>query len=376
MQFYSLGGVQVDGLLYGGVLGFQAFCVFSLFHTARFPVKTVKTVLAKRRFPSFSFRPLMAVRGVLFLSLFLLGMGQAATAEPLVFAASKTGWLAWLAEEKGFFKEVGVDVKMVEVSSGVDAAAGLTDGRFHIATMSEFAFASLIFSHPNTQVFGTVAALRNVFLIGRKDRGIEMPIDLKGKTIGLREKSISEFLLGRILDLHGLSISDIKIVNVAAPDLAQALKDGRVDAIVSWQPYADYAIDAVGGEKFEMTVQGRQPYYFTLVGDGVLLRKRDEDIQKILKALIEASEWALENSIEAKAILSRKTGLELKLVEKLAKDHVMDVSLQQDMLVLMEDETIWRVERGLSQPPLPNVLAHFYLSPLSKVDPTRITVIH
>lgn len=78
---------------------------------------------------------------------------------------------------------------------------------------------------------------------------------------------------------------------------------------------------------------------------------------------------------QARHLLHQRLEIKPKSLDELAKDHMMDVSLQQDMIVLMEEEAIWRVERGLSKAPVPNMLQRIDVAPLVEVDPLRVTII-
>lgn len=302
-------------------------------------------------------------------------MGRAAQAEPIVIATSKSGWLVWLAEDQGFFKRAGVDVKVELVASGVAAGAGLINGKYQFATMSEYAFAARSFEHPELRVTGTVAAISNVRLIGRRSAGVNGAADLPGKSIGLRAGSISQFFLGRLLDLNGIRATDVKTVDIAPPKLPEALGGRAVDTIISWEPYANQAAELLGKDGIAITVQGGQPYFFVLAATAGFIGKRTADVEKVVRALVHAADWAGASREYSMDILSGRMGVDRAVLEKLWSDHVMDVSLSQDMLSLMEDEAHWRVENGLSKGEIPNFLERVYPDALLAVDPTRFTII-
>ena len=312
---------------------------------------------------------------VLALSAGLMGWAHAVKAEPIVLATSKSGWLVWLAQEQGFFKRAGVDVKVELVSSGVAAGAGVLDGKFDLATMSEYAFAARSFSNPDLRVVGTVAAISNVRLVGRRSAGITTAKDLSGKTIGLRRGSIAQFFLGRLLDLNGVLADSIQVADAKPPELPELLIQKKADAIVSWEPYAQQAEDAVGKDAVALTVQGGQPYYFVLATKKDFVERRAGDMERVIRALVQAADFSGASRESSIRILSKRLGISTATMERLWSDHVMDVSLSQDMLSLMEDEAIWRVETGLSKGAVPNFLGFIHADPLLAVDPTRVTII-
>ncbi|MEQ8666713.1 MAG: ABC transporter substrate-binding protein [Rhodospirillales bacterium] len=305
----------------------------------------------------------------------LLQCASGARAESLRVATSTSGWAIWIAKEMGFFEEAGVDVEVELVASGVAAGGGLIDGNYDVATMSGFAFVARSFNHPDLRVIGTVASIANVHLIARADRGISGPADLKGKRIGLRGGSISEFFLGRLLDLHKVRPTDIKTVDIAPPDLPKALSDGVVDAIVSWQPYAKQAADGLGIPSVDITVQGGQSYYFDLVVRKQTLTQRRGDLKRLLEALVRASEWASANEEAAKTLLSEALDVDRRDIDTFWHSHSIDVALSQDMIFLMEQEAVWRVANGYSEGAVPDFLERIDTELLSEIDPVLVTVI-
>lgn len=294
---------------------------------------------------------------------------------PLTFATSKSGWIAWIASERGLFEKNGVDVKVELVTSGVAAAKGLISGQFDLATMSEYAFVAKSFTQEDLRLIGTVGAISNLRLIGRRDRGITDVISLSGKRVGLLEGAISQFFLGKLLDINGIDPKTVTVVNFRPPSLSKVLKEGEVDAIVSWEPYASNARDAIGKNAVELNVQGGQSYYFTIAAKMKTIEADPEAIKNVIAALIEASDWAAANPSEAQDILRRKLSIPSADLEKFWPDNVMDVTLTQDMIFLMSEEAIWRSETGLSSGEIPDFLDHMYFDALEAVDPSRISVI-
>lgn len=188
--------------------------------------------------------------------MFLVFLGQTANAaDQLVFVTSKSGWLVWIAEERGLFESNGANVKVELVGSGVAAGDGLADGRFDIANMSEFAFTTRNFARDDLRAIGTVAALYNMRLVANKQSGITSLDSLSGKSIGLTRTAISEFFLGKLLDTRAIDPGTVTVVDIRAPALPGAVAGGEVDAIISWEPYARQASDSVGGDAYHEKIQ-------------------------------------------------------------------------------------------------------------------------
>lgn len=314
---------------------------------------------------------------VLTLALFaIVGVISLAKADTsLTFATSKSGWLVWLAEERGLFEKNGVDVKVELVTSGVAAAKGLISGDYDLATMSEYAFVAKNFLEDDLRLIGTVGAISNLRLIGRRDHGVTDVASLSGKRVGLLEGAISQFFLGKLLDINGIDPKMVTVVNFRPPSLPNVLKAGEVDAILSWEPYASNARDVIGDAAVEVNVQGGQSYYFTIATKAQTVSDKPDALQNVIAALIQAADWAAANQPETQDILHQKLGIPRADLEKFWPDHVMDVTLTQDMVFLMAEEAIWRSESGLSSGNIPDFLNRIYFDALDAVDSSRISVI-
>lgn len=66
---------------------------------------------------------------------------------------------------------------------------------------------------------------------------------IKGKIIALEKGEISEFFLKYILFKNGLSLNDVKIIDMKGDEIGNALISGSVNAAVLWEPWLTKAIE-------------------------------------------------------------------------------------------------------------------------------------
>ena len=65
----------------------------------------------------------------------------------------------------------------------------------------------------------------------RKDRGIEKVSDLRGRKIGTTFGTIAHFYLGRFLNLNGMNIQDVILVDLKTPaEWVNTIVEGEIDA--------------------------------------------------------------------------------------------------------------------------------------------------
>ena len=154
----------------------------------------------------------------------------------------------WIAEKKGYFKEEGLQVEIREFASGRAALQTMLNEKgIDLATASQ---TPVIFNsfHRNDYavIGGMVYSDKDIKILARQDRGIKAPEDLKGKIVGITTGTAGQFFLSLFLTYHQMPMSDLKIVDLKPDRLSQALIEGQVDAIVTWEPYINQARKALG----------------------------------------------------------------------------------------------------------------------------------
>ncbi|MEJ0007015.1 MAG: ABC transporter substrate-binding protein [Steroidobacteraceae bacterium] len=161
----------------------------------------------------------------------------AANAEVKVGVSDWTGWVAWyVAQDQGFFRRHGADVKLVWFANYSDSISALSTGQLdaNSQTWSD-TLGPLAKGLPLKVVLvNDNSAGNDALMVGPKVKGFA---DLRGRTIALEQYSVSHFVLYTALAQNGLTPKDVKIVNLSAGDAAAAFMSGRVDAAVVWNPW-------------------------------------------------------------------------------------------------------------------------------------------
>jgi len=179
---------------------------------------------------------------------------------------------------------------------------------------NEFPLVARAFEKADIRSLACIAKSEFVYLVGRKDRGIERPLDLKGKRVGTAFRTIAEFHLGRFLELQGLRRGDVTLVDVRAPDdWVDDVVEGKIDAIVIAQPYARAAREALGGRRGSIVlVEPRTGAVLAAVSDertaaaeGAAAFTQRREPASIAKVLTAAA--AYRAGIDADAEISRMT---------------------------------------------------------------------
>jgi NitT/TauT family transport system substrate-binding protein len=146
----------------------------------------------------------------------------------------------YIAVEKNFFKDEGLDVDLVEFKVGPQIIPSLAVGQVQVSGLSVspsmfnalHAGAEMRLVADKGQVskgFGWAAiTVRNDLAGTIKDFK-----DLKGRRIGLPSKGASLFTqLGKALELGGLGPDDVDLVEIGFPEMIAALSNKAIDAAI------------------------------------------------------------------------------------------------------------------------------------------------
>ena len=242
----------------------------------------------------------------------LFAQPLAAQAEVKIGVSDWPGWVAWyVAEQKGYFKKHGADVKLVWFANYTDSISALSAGQLDgnsqtwSDTMAPLAKGIAL----KTILVNDNSAGNDALMVGPK---IKSFADLKGKKIALEEFSISHFILTMALAKNGMSLKDVKVVNLTAGDAAAAFIAGRVDAAVVWNPWVN-KIQTSGKGKPLFTskdLPGMVPDL--LVVKEKSLKAKRKDFLGMIKAWYEVEAFLRSNPDEAAKIMSKVVGMEAK----------------------------------------------------------------
>jgi len=284
--------------------------------------------------------------------------------------------LIWIAEEKGYFEENGLDATVKAYDTGIETKNALLAGEVDVADTVDFVISGLGFEEADIKVLASINTAIIDYIIARRDRGISSLSDLKGKNIGIKRGSSAEYYLGRTLIFNGLSLEDVELVAVHPPDMPEAIAQGEVDATITWHPHNYHIKNSLGDNAIVWSAHGGQDVYWVIFCKDEFVQKYPEKIKRLLKALVQAEEFVKNNDLEAKEIIAERVNLDLPYIESVWSDFHFVVDLTQSMIIAMEDQARWKIANNLTdKTEVPNYLDYIYLDALEEVKPEAIGII-
>lgn len=260
-------------------------------------------------------RKLTILGATLAAALVALGtLSGAARAE--VFKLAHSTWVGYgplfIARDKGFFKEEGVDVELVNMEDVKVRFAALAGGRLDaLATTVD---TMPLYLKPDGPQYRYLFALDDSKggdgVVANKD--IKTIADLKGKKVAFTEGSVSQFYINVLLKSAGLKESDIEVVNMTAGDAGSAFVTKNVDAAVTWEPWLTRGQQAEHGHLLANSSQNPGLISDVVLASTDVIEKRGDEIKAIYRAWCRAVDFAKTNPDEANAIMAKGVGGWLK----------------------------------------------------------------
>ena len=287
--------------------------------------------------------------------------------------------LLWVAENKDYFQENGVEVTMKKFDSGRSAfVAMLNEGGLDMVTVSQTPVMFNSFDRSDFAITANMAfSYNDLFVLARRDHGIAKVEDLRGKKIGVHKGSTGEYFLDLFLTTNNLQLSEVKEIDVTTGALTSSLVEGTIDAISTWNPHIANAQKALGskGITFPNGKIYREDWYF--VSNRQFLQNHPEAIIRFLKAIKQAEKFVENNKDEAVAIVSGRLGVEKDFISSIWSDYKFDLILDQTIIISLENEARWAIRNKLTdKTKVPNYLNYIYFDALVSVKPEAVTIIH
>jgi NitT/TauT family transport system substrate-binding protein len=205
----------------------------------------------------------------------------------------------YVAAERGYFAEAGIDAKFTRVKSGTACMAFLAEGKVSVGAIAVVASAWNAFSKGMDMKIVASAGLKRekddpTMLVVRKDLWdtgkVKSGKDLKGLRVAMAggPGGGGEYLVSRALESGGLSILDVKMSKIGNPDMKAALKSKAIDAALTGSPYA---YDIIKQGYAVPLVKDMTPGAMTVVFvfSGKFMKERPEVAKKFMVALLKGS---------------------------------------------------------------------------------------
>ena len=244
-------------------------------------------------------------------------------------AVTQLGWLRngeyapiMLADAKGFFKEEGIDHKIVDGGPGKNPIPIVAVGQaqFGIATNGMAVVSARLAKDPvDIVAIGTLfqQAPSSYLTLSAPGAPPLKPKDMEGKSVGIQTGS--EFIFRAFAKKNGIDESKVKVVTAQAT--VEPLLVGKMDYFSGWIVNQTYQIeqeaakpdapDALKGKTWQalrLSEFGVPTYADVIFTSGDTLKKNPELVKKYLRAVQKGMQYGIDHPEESVDILAKFPG--------------------------------------------------------------------
>ncbi len=212
----------------------------------------------------------------------------------------------YVAKNKGFFQEQGLEVEIIQPSEGSsDSIVASGSAQFGISYQEGVTFAraegvplislAAVIQH-NTSGFASL-----------KDKNILSPKDFEGKIYGGWGSAIEEATIKYLMDQAGADFSKVKIMTTGDADFFQASASGQIDFAWIFEGWAGIEAKQKGMDLNYIDL-GKEAAVFdfytpVIITNETILKDDEKLVEAFIKGAKKGYEYAIENPEEAADIL-------------------------------------------------------------------------
>ena len=286
--------------------------------------------------------------------------------------------------EKGIFKQHGVDVQLKIVKSGSEIVKALKANEVQGGNMSVTTFIKGRQGGEPVTVFALAmndATRANaddpLAIIARKGSGIKTGDikSLKGKKVGVWFEQTPDEYLKIALSKAGLKPADLELVNITNnPALVPSLAEGKVDAVVSLEPWNTLILDKVPGSYIVKRGGGYMSYMMVSTFQDTLLKAQPELVEKFALGLAASAYAVRQNRDEAIEIFAKVVpGVDVAIAKKAVKHINYDPRISKASMTAFDSAQNELIKLGSGSADkkltLPNVVLTDYMKKVEKDHP-------
>lgn len=241
----------------------------------------------------------------------------------------------YVAQEKGYFKEAGLDVSVIQPpDNGATDLVASGGAEFGIDFQDTLAAA---FSSDSPLPVTAVAAIlqhNTSGLISLKKKGIDSPGKLAGHSYATWDSPIEQAVLKNVVEKDGGDFSKVKLISTYVEDIVAALH-ADIESVWIYYGWDGVKCDMEGLSTNFLPFADMNPtfdYYSpVIIGNNAFMKKNPDVTKAFLSAVKKGYEFAAENPSDAADILLKAAPeLDQKLVKKsqeyLSKQYIADAA--------------------------------------------------
>ncbi len=214
----------------------------------------------------------------------------------------------YVAQEKGYFAEEGLDVEIVQPpEDGADALVASGKAQFGVSFQDTMAPGVVGDNALPTTAVASLIQHNTSGIISRKGEGMDHPAGMEGKKYATWDSPVEKATLKNVVEADGGDFSKVELIPSTVTDEVSALESKSVDAIWVFYAWAGIATEVAGLETDYFAFKDINPVfdYYTpvVIANNDFLESEPDTAKAFLRALKKGYEFAIDDPEGAADIL-------------------------------------------------------------------------
>ena len=233
----------------------------------------------------------------------------------------------FVADNLGMFTKEGLKVQLVPFRTGSELIDAANKNQIDVGYVGITPVASAIDQNSSIKIVAAVNTEGSGIVVSNTSN-ITNASDFQGKKILIPKKgSIQDVLFRYMLLKNNVNPASVNITEMDVPLMQNALKSGKVDGFVAWEPYVSQAkVNGTGRVLINSNDIWPDIPCCVVIATNSFMNQKPNELRKFLKAHTEATDYVNTHKNETAVIVSKKLGTNVN-VELEARNHIAFLSV-------------------------------------------------
>lgn len=234
-----------------------------------------------------------------------------------------------VAEQAGYFKAQGLNVKIIDFSTGPQALQALEAGQIDVTTAADVPVSAALAGSSSLRIIADGSRWKGSVIVANAKAGIKSVKSLAGKSIGTPLGTSAAYFAATFLkDAH----IKAQLVNVDPSAMKSAMQQGNVGAVSVFQPYQQQVISALGKNAVVLNPSaGAYVQQSLYLASTAAVQGKAAALSAFEAALAKADAALTQRSAAAVSAVSSATQLPSALVRKILSQFDYSIELPSNL---------------------------------------------
>ncbi|HEY8914183.1 ABC transporter substrate-binding protein [Lacisediminihabitans sp.] len=249
-----------------------------------------------------------------------------------------------VAEANGYFKSEGLNVKVIDFSTGVQALQALAAGQVDVTTSADVPVSAVLASSKNMDIIADGSRWKGSVIVGSAKAGIKTASDLAGKKVGTPLGTSAAYFGSSFLKESG---ANAQLINVAPSAIVTAMQQGNVPAVSIFQPFQQQVIAALGSDAVVLKpAAGTYVQQSLYLASTSAVKNKASALKSFELALNKASKDLTSQKASAVSAVAKATQLSPDLVKTILPEFDYTIELPSDLPTGLTSLGMWAKTAG------------------------------